>query len=132
MVVKVAIAIAGGFDLDPAVLDRISSLALTTQFGLFVPPIDLPGTPWRKSREARVVYQALLEDAIRARYGVDPETGGIIVPPGIGVQTAVSAVPGSIDSMSALMEEFVEMGVGRARERGRERDSGALAVNLSA
>lgn len=112
MVVKVAIAIAGGFDLAPPVLDRLSDLALTTQYGLFVAPIDLPGTAWRKSRKARVVYSGILADAIRARFGVDRETGGIRIPEALLAVDAAASPPGSLDSMLALIQEFVEMGVG--------------------
>ena len=111
MVIKVAFSVAAGFELEPETLDTLAELALTTQTGIFSVPLDLPGTAWHTARRTKSAYVQLLASIIKARFGVDPETGGVQIPPQL-VASDAAPHPGSLDGMLALMKEFIEMGVG--------------------
>lgn len=103
MVTEVAVAAIAGFKLSPEVMTQLIDSALVVQRGLFVLPINLPGTLWYKALKMRPHYVSLLMTMLKARFQLDPETGNLIDP-----ELTQGAEVGGMTTTRALIEEMKE------------------------
>jgi cytochrome P450 len=97
----VAFGAVAGFELDQAQMDQVTDYALTVQRGLFAAPINFPGTFFAKALSTKQAYMNYLESLLRARYEINAETGGIILPP---------IHEGNMCGTTASIQEMIELG----------------------
>lgn len=98
-VIEIAISALAGLDIPPFTMEKLSSLAMDTQRGLFAPPINLPGFLFHKALKTRPHYKRLIEVVIKARFQIDPDTGGVVVPP---------LEEGNMSTTQATLMEFAD------------------------
>ena len=99
--IEVAFGAVAGFELDQAQMDQVTDYALTVQRGLFAAPINFPGTFFAKALSTKAAYMTYLESLLRARFEINAETGGIVLPP---VQE------GNLCGTTASIQEMIELG----------------------